>query len=41
LKQLRGAKKELRSHKSLVADLQRRDTAAHGAVKVAQGRRKS
>jgi hypothetical protein len=41
LKQLRGATKDLRSLKALLADLQRRDTAAHVAVKVTQRRRES
>ena len=41
LKQLRRATKELRSLKSLLADLQRRDTTAHDAGKVTQGRRES
>jgi hypothetical protein len=41
LKQLRGATKDLRSLKSLVADLERRDTAARAAVKVTRHRRES
>jgi hypothetical protein len=41
LKQLRGASKDLRSLKSVLADLQRRDSAAGVAVKVTQRRRES
>jgi hypothetical protein len=41
LKQLRGATKDLRSLKSLLTDLERRDTAAHGAGEVTRRRRES
>ena len=41
LKQLRGATQDLRSLKWLLADLQRRDSAARVAVKVTEHRRES
>ena len=41
LRELRGATKDLRSLESLLADLQRRDSAAGVAVKVMQHRRES
>ena len=41
LRQLRGATKDLRSLKSLLTDLERRDSAAGVAVNVTQRRRES
>jgi hypothetical protein len=41
LKRLRGATKDLRSLKSLVTELERRDTAAHVAIKMTRRRRES
>jgi hypothetical protein len=41
LKQLRRITKDLRSLKSLVTELERRDTAAHVAVKGTQSRQES
>ena len=41
LKQLRAATKDLRSLKSLLADLQRRDSAANAAAKLTERRRES